>query len=760
MPLTPEQIEQLRLSARQKMGTPLEEEAPSKKTSLPVARAVSKKASPVPEVSAEAEEDSGAVSSFIDLLLGAQEGATFHLGKRGVAAAKAALSDKTYEEELTEIQKALDEAKERSPILFGTGELGGAFLNPVPGTLAKMGAEAIGASKLAEVVGSGASKLAEKIGVPSAKIVGEGGSEMVPIINLLEKPTTERIGALAGRMISGGIEAGLVGAGGEAVEGRYENIPRATLASMLIGSSFPLAGEAMGRAGKKLEDYDWFQKAKRGFSLSKEGIGISSISGQNTIVKRLTDSASKIKDIAKSTVNSAKAEFNRYIDQSKNIVDDAGKVTGPYRFTTADPQVGNELKSVMEFLTENKQLLDKILQSNTFLKDMLSQRTMRRTGPMMQEMPEHYQPTFEQLSDLRRYLIEGLSKAKPEDLTRELREQIRGNAEKGIPSVIDTVEKIINQKFPRYSVLKNNIDVAAKPVEKLLGQTVDEDARTIFFSNLSEEQQNKKLEDLAYRFLERYFRGGTISGKARSIMDDFFNELTLSAKQVGKQSSKFNEEIASAYEGASKFPNPDEMAKQLKKQFPFFNEEQLKDFVRGTFVGENIAMLKKEAMESAANVAALSALRGVRPEADEMIRSLIPLMPGKGSPLSIIHPGTWLSTGITEGSVWAGKAAGSAVPKIYSKARNFNYDKLIEYAKNLSLSDKPSVANIGRAGLEALQQNPTNKAVFINTIMTNPTIRQYLGIDLSKKDEEDEKSYSEEDLSKRTQELLKRKRVD
>ena len=350
MALTPEQIKKI-VDFDNKDSVPSDEE---ESKSVPVARAIPKTAAtPSPSPSPEPEEDEDP-SAIFDALLGAQEGFTFHLGKRGLAAAKSALTEKTYEQELAEIQKVLDEAQERSPIVFGGSELAGALLNPIPGTVAKMGAEAIGGTKLAQMAGRGATSLAEKFAVPAADVIEAGGFKMPKVLNLLEKPSIEKIGELAGKSAAATIEGGILSGAGEAIEGEPENIPMAMLTGGLISSAFPLAGEAVSRAGKKLEDYDWFQKAKKGFSLTKQGLGINKISGQDAITKRLLDTSSKIKDIAKSTVQNAKSEFDRYIQQSKNIIDEGGNVLGPYRFSVSDDKVGKPLNDLLSFINNNK----------------------------------------------------------------------------------------------------------------------------------------------------------------------------------------------------------------------------------------------------------------------------------------------------------------------------------------------------------------------------------------------------------------------
>ena len=103
----------------------------------------------------------------------------------------------------------------------------------------------------------------------------------------------------------------------------------------------------------------------------------------------------------------------------------------------------------------------------------------------------------------------------------------------------------------------------------------------------------------------------------------------------------------------------------------------------------------------------------------------------------------------------AGSVASSMPVKSFQAAKQFNYDKLIEYANFLSKSNTPSIANIGESGLRALEQNPTNRAVFLNTIMSNPTVRQKLGIDLSDLEKEEEET-DNTDPDKKIMEIMQR----
>lgn len=693
------------------------------------------------------EEASDEIGTLEAAVLGAQEGATFHLGKRGLAAFRAATGDKTYTEELEAIQKILDEARKAHPFAYGGSELLGALVNPLPGAAAKAGAEALGASKLAKSIGGlteslAGSKLASKLGLVAAE-------EIPNVTTLFAKPTAAGLGKLAEKATTGSIEAGLIGGGVEALEGEGDlsDIAKATGGAMAFGAALPAGGVALGRVGKKLEDYDWWEKVKRSYNLAKEGIGIGSMSGQNVIWGKGREVAQKMRNASKSLIEQAKQQFDDYIEQNQNVLDKAGNIVGPYRFSTKDPSVGNDLKEVINILENNKPVFDKLLDSKTFLSDLLKQRSVGMYGP------EDYEPTLKQLSDLRKQLIEGLGKEAPEGFDRDLRKLVVG--EKGI---IKKVEDIINKKFDRYSTLKNNINEAAKPAEMLIGQTTDPDAATVFFSDLPEATQNKKLDDIGKRLMERYFRGGTLSADSRAILDEFFNQLSNAAKIVGKESSG---KVGPSYKGAPDFGDPNalaQMLKMMKGQAGSGLEQKIKDTskqAKEAFSAESIAMLRNEAKEAAGNIAAMSALEGVRPEADMPTGANIPI-PTK---LSIINPATWLSVGSTEAAKYAGAIAGMPPITTYGKLRQFNIKQLQDLAGKLSKSDSPALANIGRNAAQSLGGRPgdtaktvgdsINKAVFIHQIMTNPSIRKELGIDLSKENQEEEENipvFTDEEL--------------
>jgi GNAT superfamily N-acetyltransferase len=101
---------------------------------------------------------------------GVAQGVTFGTGENIAAAAKSAFGPTTYKQELEKEKAANAAAKERSPYLYGGGELAGSILTPVPGGLVA-GSLIKGASTAAKV-GRGATSLGTNLATSYA--VGKG----------------------------------------------------------------------------------------------------------------------------------------------------------------------------------------------------------------------------------------------------------------------------------------------------------------------------------------------------------------------------------------------------------------------------------------------------------------------------------------------------------------------------------------------------------------------------------------------------------
>jgi hypothetical protein len=157
--------------------------------------------------------------------------------------------------------------------------------------------------------------------------------------------------------------------------------------------------------------------------------------------------------------------------------------------------------------------------------------------------------------------------------------------------------------------------------------------------------------------------------------------------------------------------------------------------------------LSKKTDMAATDFAALAAYRGIEAVEDVKATDVI----------NAFKPGT---EGLTKmaarygAAKTIGKEAIESIPSYIRKPlgatvgapftlKDKSIEELKELATMLSKSGNPLLSNIGKGSMQSLEENHLGKAVFLNQAYQNKSIRDMLGLSLTKEEEEQRKKEQE-----------------
>lgn len=202
------------------------------------------------------------LESLKDLGLGASQGVTLGFADELAAAVASPFSDKTYRELQKEYEQAAEASQERSPLLFGGGEmLGGVLLPTVGGALLPALRSSVKAATLGQKAIQGA-KIGAAAGGVTALGKSEGGSDV-----------SDMLSETASGAASGAVLGGALPVAAEGVKGTFKK-----------GKEF---------LSDAIESSDWLRSLKTAYGLGKEGIKLSPASAKENIFKPSATAAQK-----------------------------------------------------------------------------------------------------------------------------------------------------------------------------------------------------------------------------------------------------------------------------------------------------------------------------------------------------------------------------------------------------------------------------------------------------------------------------------
>lgn len=687
----------------------------------------------------KAEEEEGLLQKALETAkagtYGAAQGFSFGTATKALGALEAIaeqedLSDleklyEKYKELSTKKKREYEELAARNKIASTVGEVGGMLINPVPGAAAKALVNLAGGAKLAKAL-QVAPKFVERVG--AGGILGAGTTAVQS-----EAEGTEYLKDIAKGtgygMLAGGLEHGAALAGTAAKEKLLANpkIDRIIRAFKLSrGTPFEMNPE-----GKPI---DLAAKPTR------EGGGPAPLFDQLNYVKN------EITNSFKNMYKLAKDEFNEFFEKEGKTI-----------LNAEDPKIG----SIIKVLNDNKKILkDKIggeaIDKITNLNEVIDPST----GVISSK---NFKGTISDLYNVRRGLLDNIDSIyelmKTDKIDRDTLNILFGKGtDKGIVGAIDDVLSSIS---PNYSNLKNNIDVAASPLEQVLNKTLNQEARSVRLSDLSDSKSTELAEKAFGRMLKR-FGPGFEDVEQRYVFNQMIDKYEDILSKFNKNSPKFKALLGKTTEGASS-KDIDTALSIMKQNVSSASSAAPKvDLKKGVFESTDLDDVKaqqdilkklgilpsseaeKLGIEAGENISALRTFLGERSTQDTVDLFSMPAGSGLPTVLTTKVAGTLGSavrgaTDFAKGLPTYVKTPVAATVRAPINLKNKTTNELKQYAEILTKSDNPSVSNIGRAAIQGLEENPAAKGAFINMAMQNPTIRQILGLsaDRSKMEEKE-----------------------
>lgn len=681
-----------------------------------------KNAKPSAEVASPEDKDGFIMESLKDLGISGAEGFSFGQAKKALSYYQALQEasnpeefDSLYQQKLKENEEALERIKERSPIMYWTGEIGGGLLNPLPGGLAKGAATALGLTKAASAIAELSPVLGKAAqGTAEGALMGGGLSALDS-----EKEGKDLISDIVQGAKFGGLTGGALSGTGGLAKKAWESLKKESPTAQKAARAFELEKEGLGpeplKPGRSFSD-------ETPTELKSEPISLGSTSGMSKLIGELQNTAKRVSD-------SAIKLFDHSINQYQQFFEKNAKVP----LSVNDEVIGNDINQILTAINNNKEELKKALGSN-FIRELT-----QTSSPFL--TPQYGDVNAGQLNSLRRELIKNLDKIEDIDVKNML---------VGENGLIKAIEKTLTKKFPEFSTLKNNIDIAARPAERLMEEELMADPNLpkksrIFLSDLDPDVARSKLEKVVKDLSKRYYTGGISSAEERKLFEQFLQNYENSLNELSNKQITAKDELGDLLAKA--------LGSELKKTGISKGEDAF--VARSRLLreagAESPEALKRAVETSGGNIGALIATAGWRPENDKALLSVMPLLKGKVGAGLLGFPAI-------KGAQYAGKIAGSAPVKGFKALQQLPINQLKAIANQLSSSESPYISNIGRSAAEGLEQSGMGRAIFLHQIFTNPDIRKELGLTVNDEGKfESKPEYSEEEQRKAVLEEMSKK---
>jgi len=553
----------------------------------------------------------------------------------------------------------------------------------------------------------------------------------------IKETTPSLIKTLRQEIPTGALMGGIYGAsrskgvfGGEGEQGLSDDIIENALAGGISGGILGVAGHGFSKyfgkgskkadiaravAGKELESGERLGQPIDLEEGALAGKTFASPEGPQLILRDIDEKAKELTERAVGALQKRKDEFNKIFEQYGNsTVNNLASIANPKlerKITEAQGRaVLNEEQKLGRSLTnkEIKMIHDKqafkivapiLRKAYPELTQVVEKvRSSKPISDMFRSIDKHFIPdlltgqpvSFSQLYNIQKRLKINSKKMadafKLSEIERDMlfgrgnfsgtgilyNEAIGGKKSSGL--LERSLEKIVPDVEKYRKVIR---DMGAGPVEAILNKNPNLAAQPIKAWNFTDEKIRNILQKQFAATIEK--AGGTnrAAAEAAEDLNDMYN-LLLKAEA----------------EGAA--------PQQLQK------------------IAEDVLDLKEKISKSSQNMAALVGVAGQNQALGHMSVEDV---------TQAFEPVKFLK-GLT--SLTVGRAVGKGQKTIKGmggpvvKLRDATIDQLKEYANILSRDSAPWKANLGKAAMQGLEENPMYKGVFLNQVAQNPELRQQI----------------------------------
>lgn len=411
------------------------------------------------------------------VLLGAARGILFGADDEMAALYRMAAHGETWEQATGNARAIRDEIQKASPWLYGTGEIVGGILNPVPGAVFKGAKSVLSSARIIKAA-------------PAATKVGEVLTEQTPsALQMVGKGTG--VGAASG-FTTGFNEA----------EGGIDNRINRALTGLVIGGGVGAIAGAIGRqVSRKLSSG---QLSKEQIAVLKEWEGMSDAELRDAITKLSSNNpdASFLSEVGI-------RELREHISQmAKNpkVIDSVTK--------TAEGQVGREVEAIKNML-------------NTFTKDVSSEKAAKALTTVVTGQVKEF---YKKLHDIGDTVYDKARAAASKNTIMSKGRYAR--LKKALPA--DQSHTVPGDKF---NIVGQRYEIGFNPSVERPGFVSDEvfkELNSNLVTNYIEKAQ-KLLEDLEGGLQSNDFSVVTL---ARSMMRDEADEIGGTAGKILKDAEQ------------------------------------------------------------------------------------------------------------------------------------------------------------------------------------------------------------------------------
>jgi hypothetical protein len=433
------------------------------------------------------------------------------LAKQGFTGDITSSASDFYRQAENEEQDRYNKSEERSPFLYGAGELGGAITTGVATGGAASSMTGIGQQALKEVVKQGGKQALGKEILKRGALLGGTGAIEGGIAGALGSEKGELIGAtpeekeaLKADTIGGAVMGGTLGFGGGLISD--------------IGSTS--AGKALEKAkqatGEFIEERPFLRKIKEQYQMGKEGIDPSSEKDLG-IRTQFDEAGNEIvgPKISQYAQNEATKLTNEIIEARNKI----GKTVGDALDNADKAGVSIDLTN------EVKNAGQRIMSAYDLAPNILVNPKGRAAYERMVQVGQSSVTEIRAVLDDMDAIYNQLDSIKNKDTATELtmkniadfRKQVSNKLKESIPAYKQAAER-----FQRFNELVPETIISKDKPREISG---------VFFGNLKSEQKDNKLYDAIMDLLDKGTAPGTSSLKAKTAFTNILDGLKQFEKE-------------------------------------------------------------------------------------------------------------------------------------------------------------------------------------------------------------------------------------
>lgn len=449
--------------------------------------------------------------------------------------------------------------------------------------------------------------------------------------------------------------------------------PKELIESGIKGAAIGGALSGVGtKSGQFIGDYiaesPKIQRALRVFNLEKEGTNLTTEEGQQKIWDRLKEASDETVNELENVFKDQKNQLNKFFqEKGAEIPRNEGSA--------------NLSEKIKNIFTEDKGSLDPV---NLLYKEPVSsiknEEVKNAIGKLigsenLQKL-QNQQTSLGELNNIRKNILE-YAKNYSDQLGPEGKKTIFGEG-----GILDLLNKSIDIHNPNVAKLRSGITSSAMPTEMLLTKTDDVAAAHKRISDYTPAELKDALKKVTNKTIEDLANLGWSGVRARGKTGEFFKTMKESESSLEKLAKELG----------------------LEREYKF-----------------NPEAMEKKLMDVSKDISAAKSQVGEKPySSDEDIKSLVKgIMPSSGL----------LESGFSQTAAKLGRLEsnlGQPVSKML-KAGKATTAQLQEWSELLKKSSNPAARKIGESAAAAFESgDAASKAAMINTIMQNPTARQFL----------------------------------